>query len=364
MKITAAVVREPSGPFLLEGIDLDQPRTDEVLVRIVGTGVCHTDLVARAGYIPVPLPAVFGHEGAGIVEQVGSQVTKVQPGDHVVLSFLTCGCCPACLKGEPSHCPTFLPLNVAGVRADGSTTLSQGGTPIRGSFFGQSSFATHALARERNVVKIRGDVPLELMGPLGCGLQTGAGGVLNTLKPPVGSSIAIFGAGSVGMSAALAAQAAGCSTIIAVDIKPERLAMARELGVTHALDAGAGLVVEEIRRITGSGADFSLDCTGLPQVLRQAVDCLRVGGTCGLIGVAAPGVEVALQMTTLLDARTVRGIVEGDSNPDIFIPQLIELYRQGKFPFDKMVKFYPLDRINQAVEDSEQGRVLKAVLKP
>jgi aryl-alcohol dehydrogenase len=364
LKITAAVVREPSGPFLLEGIDLDQPRTDEVLVRIVGTGVCHTDLVARAGYIPVPLPAVFGHEGAGIVEQVGSQVTKVQPGDHVVLSFLTCGCCPACLKGEPSHCPTFLPLNVAGVRADGSTTLSQGGTPIRGSFFGQSSFATHALARERNVVKIRGDVPLELMGPLGCGLQTGAGGVLNTLKPPVGSSIAIFGAGSVGMSAALAAQAAGCSTIIAVDIKPERLAMARELGVTHALDAGAGLVVEEIRRITGSGADFSLDCTGLPQVLRQAVDCLRVGGTCGLIGVAAPGVEVALQMTTLLDARTVRGIVEGDSNPDIFIPQLIELYRQGKFPFDKMVKFYPLDRINQAVEDSEQGRVLKAVLKP
>ncbi|WP_005036516.1 NAD(P)-dependent alcohol dehydrogenase [Holophaga foetida] len=364
MKITAAVVHEKSGPFRLESVELDEPREDEILVRIVGCGVCHTDLVARDQHLPVPLPAVFGHEGSGVVERVGSRVTKVQPGDHVVMSYLTCGTCPSCLKGMPSHCPSFLPLNVAGVRPDGTTTLSQNGAPVRGSFFGQSSFATYALARERNVVKVSKEVPLEILGPLGCGVQTGAGGVLNSLKPPVGSSIVVFGAGSVGMSAVLAAQAAGCAVIIAVDIQPERLRQAAQLGATHTLNPKDRNPVEEIRRITGIGADYSLECTALPQVLRQAVDCLRVGGTCGLIGVAAPGVEVALEMATLLDGRTIKGIVEGDSNPDIFIPQLIELYRQGKFPFDRLIRTYSLDQINQAVEDSEKGRVLKAIVRP
>lgn len=364
MKITAAVIREPNGPFHLEALELDEPRADEVLVKIAGSGVCHTDLVARAGHIPVPLPAVFGHEGSGIVEKVGSHVTKVAPGDHVVMSYLSCGTCPSCQQGEPSHCPSFLPLNFSCVRPDGTTTLNKGGEAVRGSFFGQSSFASHALARERNVVRIRKDVPLELMGPLGCGVQTGAGGVLNTLKPPVGASIAVFGAGSVGMSAILAALAAGCSTVIAVDLKPGRLRTALELGATHALDPASGNVVDEIRRITGGGVEFSLECTGFPQVLRQAFECLKVAGVCGLIGVPAPGSEVTLPMPMILDARVVRGIVEGDSNPDLFIPRLIELYRQGRFPFDRMVHTYRLDEINQAVADSVEGKVLKAIVKP
>jgi len=364
VKIKAAVIRERGGAFLLEELDLDEPRDHEVLVRIVGTGVCHTDLVARDQFIPAPLPAVFGHEGAGVVEKVGARVTKVKPGDHVVLSFLTCGACPACLQGMPSHCPSFLPSNVAGVRSDGSTTLCKGDEIIHGSFFGQSSFASHALAAERNVVKVRRDVRLEILGPLGCGVQTGAGGVMNSLKPPIGSSIAVFGAGSVGMSAILAAAAVGCGTIMAVDVVPARLELALELGATHAINSLEQNAVEVIRQLTGQGADFSLECTALPKVFRQAVDCIRVGGTCGLIGVAGPGVEVSLEMATILDARTIKGIVEGDSNPDIFIPQLIELYRMGRFPFDRMLKSYPLEQLNQAVEDSEKGRVLKAIVHP
>jgi len=364
MKIKAAVVREKSGPFLIEELELEDPRDNEVLVKISGTGVCHTDLVARDQHLPIPLPAVFGHEGSGIVEKVGSRVTKVKPGDHVVMSFLTCGTCPSCLQGVPSHCHNFLRSNFAGARQDGSPTLRKGEEVISGAFFYQSSFASYALAAERNVVKVRKDVPLEILGPLGCGIQTGAGGVMNSLRPPFGSSIAIFGAGSVGMSALLAAAAVGCSIIIAVDINADRLRMARDLGATHTINSMELNAVEEIRRITCVGADFSLECTALPKVFRQAVDCIRVGGTCGLIGVAGPGVEVSLEMATILDARTIKGIVEGDSNPDIFIPQLIELYQQGKFPFDRMLKSYPLDQLNQAVEDSEKGRVLKAIVHP
>ncbi len=364
MKIKAAVVREKGGPFRIEEVELDDPREEEVLVRIVGSGVCHTDLVARDQYMPVPLPGVFGHEGSGVVEKVGGRVTKVKPGDHVAMSYLSCGLCVSCRKGRPSHCLDFLPSNFAGVRADGSSTMRKNGQPIYGSFFNQSSFASHALATERNVVKVPKDVPLELLGPLGCGLQTGAGGVMNSLRPEVGSSIAVFGAGSVGQSAILAAVAVGCTTIIAVDVKPERLRIAQEFGATHSINSSETDSVAEIRRITGHGVEYSLECTGMPQVFRQAVDALMMGGVCGLIGVAPPGVEAGLEMQTILNARTIKGIVEGDSNPDLFIPKLIDLYKLGRFPFDRMMTFYSLDQINQAAEDSETGKVLKAVVRP
>ena len=364
MKIKAAVVREKASPFLFEEVELDEPRENEVLIRIVGCGVCHTDLVARDQYIPFPLPGVLGHEGSGVVEKVGANVTKVKPGDHVVLSYLTCGVCPACSKGMPSHCPEFLPANMAGVRSDGSVTMHKGEEAIHGSFFGQSSFATHALAAERNVVKVRKDVPLEILGPLGCGIQTGAGGVMNTLKPAFGSSIAIFGAGGVGQSAILAAVVMGCSTIIAVDINPERLKLAKELGATHTIHGGQVDAVAEIRAITGLGVEHALECTASPKVFRQAVEALAIGGTCGLIGVPPVGVDVSLEMFGILNARTIKGVVEGDANPDLFIPQLIELYKQGRFPFDKLIKSYPMDRLNEAAEDLEHGRVLKAIIHP
>jgi aryl-alcohol dehydrogenase len=364
MKIKAAVVREKSGPFEIEEIDLDDPRETEVLVRIVGAGLCHTDLVARNQYMPVPFPAVFGHEGAGVVERVGSQVKKLVPGDHVVLSYNTCGVCPSCVNGVPAHCLDFLRSNIAMTRLDGTPTMSKNGETIHGAFFGQSSFASHVVASERNVVKVRKDVPLEILGPLGCGFQTGAGGVINSLHPKAGSSIAIFGVGSVGLSAVMAAAACGCTTIVAVDVNDERLKTAQEFGATHVINSGTVDPVAEIQRITGPGIEYSLECTGIPPVLRQAFDSLAIGGVCGLIGVAPFGAEVNMDMQNILNGRTLKGIVEGDSNPDIFIPQLIELHMRGRFPFDRMITFYPFDQINQAAEDSEKGRTLKAILRP
>jgi aryl-alcohol dehydrogenase len=364
MKIKAAVVREKSGPFRIEEVELDEPREDEVLVRVVGCGICHTDLVARDQQQPAPLPAVFGHEGSGVVEKVGARVKKVQPGDHVVLSYLSCGVCASCKKGAPTYCLDFLRSNFAAARGDGSPTMRKNEEAIHGHFFGQSSFATHALAMERNVVKVCRDVPLEILGPLGCGFQTGAGGVINALRPKAGSSIAVFGAGSVGMSAILGAVVCGCTPIIAVDVNPDRLKIAQGFGATHTINPDKANPVEEIQKITGTGVESSLECVGISKVLRQAVDALTPTGVCGLIGVAPVGTNVSLDMHSILNGRTVRGIVEGDSIPDIFIPQLTELYKQGRYPFDRMIKFYPLDQINQAAEDSEKGKVLKAVLRP
>lgn len=364
MKITAAMAREEAQPFSVEELELAEPRPDEVLVRIVGTGVCHTDLIVRDQWYPVPLPAVLGHEGAGVVEQVGDRVNKVQPGDHVVLTYRSCGLCANCKRGAPAYCLDLYNQNFGGARPDGSNALSHDGEEIHGHFFAQSSFATYALATERNTVKVREDVPLELLGPLGCGIQTGAGGVLNALHPEAGSSIAVFGTGSVGMSAIMAAQVAGCATIIGVDLSPNRLELARELGATHTINATeTENVVEAVQEITGGGANYTVETTAVPEVFRQAVDSLTLLGECGLIGAAALGTEVSLDMNNILFGRKVRGIIEGDSIPDIFIPRLIELYTQGRFPFDRLIKFYDLEDINQAAEDSESGETMKPVLR-
>jgi aryl-alcohol dehydrogenase len=363
MKIKAAVVYKQSGKFSIEQLEISDPNDDEVLVRIVGSGICHTDLAARDQHLPIPLPSVFGHEGAGVVEKVGARVTKVKPGDHVALSWNSCGACTSCKAGKDPYCLYFLPLNFSGARPDGTTTLRKGDHVIHGSFFCQSSFADFALANERNVVKVRDDVPLEILGPMGCGVQTGAGAVINTLQARPGASIAIFGVGTVGMSAVLGALVCGCTTIIAVDIHADRLEMAKELGASHTVNAGKGDPVEAILDITGGGPEFSLECVGNPKVFRQAVDVLPLCGVCGLIGVVAPGTEVALDMDKIMNGRTVKGIIEGDAIPDLFIPRLIELYSQGRFPFDRLITFYPFNDINKAVEDMEKGRVIKPVLR-
>jgi aryl-alcohol dehydrogenase len=364
MRIKAAVVYETGGDFRIEQLELSDPRDDEVLVRVVGAGICHTDLGARDGHLPIPSPpSVFGHEGAGVVEKVGARVTKVQPGDHVLLAWDYCGTCSACKAGKVLYCLNFFLHNFHGARPDGSITLRKGDQLIHGSFFNQSSFADFALASERNVIKVREDIPLEVLAPLGCGVMTGAGAVMNSLQARPGSSIAVFGVGPVGMSAVLAAVVCGCTTIIAVDINPDRLKMAKELGATHTVNAGEVNPVEAIRDITGGGAEFSLECVGNPKVLRQAVDVLPRLGVCGLIGVVPPGTEVALDMDLLMNGRTVKGILGGDAIPELFIPKLIELYSQGRFPFDRLITYYPFEDINQAVEDMEKGRVIKPVLR-
>ena len=362
--INAAVVKEKSGPFVVEQVELDEPRDDEVLVNVHATGVCHTDCGVRDQTYPVPLPAVLGHEGAGVVEQVGGKVTKVAPGDHVILTYASCGQCSSCQQGFPGFCEDFYDRNLAGRRKDGTSTLrGAGGETISGSFFNQSSFCEKAIASERNLVKLPKDVPLEIMGPLGCGIQTGAGAVINSLKPRPGSSLAVFGAGAVGLAAVMAAKIAGCSPIIAVDIKESRLALAKEFGATHTLNGAEVDAVEEIRAVTAGGANYSLECTSVPSVFRQAVESLRIPGTCGLIGAAALGTEVSFEMASILFGRTIQGIMQGDCVPDVFVPQLIDFWRQGLFPFDRLITFYDLADINEAAHASESGEVVKPVVR-
>ena len=367
MEIRAAVVFEKSGEFKIEQLELCEPNDDEVLVRIAGSGICHTDIAGQQQYLPIPperaFPAVFGHEEAGIVETVGARVTKVKPGDHVALSWDRCGACPACKSGNEPYCNDLFLYNFNGARPDGTTTLRKGDQVIYGSFFCQSSLANFALANERNIVKVREDVPIEILGPLGCGIRTGAGAVMNTLRPSPGASIAIFGVGPVGMSAVLAAVVCGCTTIIAVDVISGRLEKAKAFGATHTVNANETDSVEAIRDITGGGAEFTLECVGNPAVLRQAVDALPRLGGCGLLGGGPPGTEVGLDMDLIMNGRTVRGILAGDSISDLFIPRLLDLYSQGRFPFDRMITFYPFEEINQAVEDMEKGLIIKPVLR-
>lgn len=363
MKIQAAVVSKEGGAFEIEPLQLGEPQDDELIVKIAGVGVCHTDLVCRDQYFPVPLPCVFGHEGSGIVEKVGAAVTRVQPGDHVVLSFSSCRTCPSCIAGKPAYCHQLYQYNFLGTRADGSTALSRDGKNVHGHFFAQSSFGTYAIASERNTVKVDKNAPLWLLGPLGCGVQTGAGAVINSLQPKAGTTIAIFGAGTVGLSAVMAARLCGCAAIIAVDPVSSRRQLALELGATHAVDPMADDPVKTIQSLTQNGVNYSLECTGLPAVVRQAVDALTLTGMCGLMGVSKLGTEVRLDMNSILFGRGVRGIIEGDSVPQEFIPRLIELYSQGRFPFDKLVTAFEFGRIQDAVEASETGKVVKAVLK-
>jgi aryl-alcohol dehydrogenase len=363
MEIKAAVVREARGPFKIEKLTLDEPRKGEILVRMVASGICHTDIIVRDQHYLPKVPVVLGHEGAGIVEKIGPDVSEVQPGDHVVLSFMTCGRCQSCIGGEPTSCDRMMELNFGGRASDGRVVIHDGQGPIASSFFGQSSFATWSLAHERNAVKVPKDIPLEILGPLGCGIQTGAGSAINGMKLSAGETIVVLGAGAVGLSAVMGAVIVGAGRIISVDLKKNRLDLARELGATDTIDASSANVVEEITRLTNGGARYILETSGNPASLKNGIASLRPGGTLGIVGAPPLGTEISVDVNHLLINRTVRGFIEGLSNPKIFIPRLIELYRHGRFPFDKLIKFYSLDDINRGVADSESGVTIKPVLK-
>jgi aryl-alcohol dehydrogenase len=365
MKITAAVVDEKSAPFELRELELDAPRSDEVLVRIVAAGICQTDLHDRDQDYPVPLPAVLGHEGAGVVEAVGETVRSVAPGDHVILSFQACGHCRPCLQGSSCYCERGFEANFGGARLDGTNGLHHNGAggDVHGHFFGQSSFATYSLATERNLVKVPRDVPLELLGPLGCGLQTGAGAVLNSLQVPAGASLAVLGSGAVGLAAIMAAKIAGAHPIVAVDVNPERLELALELGASHVVVPREVDLRRALAAIVPRGLDFVLEITARPEMLKLAVDVLAPLGTAALIGGAPQGTEAPIDMNNLLFGRTLRGIVQGDSIPQLFVPRLIDLYRAGAFPFDRLVRFYDFEDINLAVADTRSGVTVKPILR-
>lgn len=359
MKVSAAVAYEGQPSFSIEELEMSEPGPDNILVRIVGAGLCHTDVKVREGTMGVPLPAVLGHEGAGIVERAGNRVTKVKPGDHVVLTGDSCGVCPTCLGGNPAYCDLMAPLNFTDGRAGEPGSFKKGASSIHGHFFGQSSFANYAITRSRNTIPVRKDAPLEILGVLGCGVQTGAGAIMNSLHPPAGSAIAIFGVGPVGLSAVMGAVLCGCAPIIAADVLASRLDVARQLGATHAVLAAPNIIIsEEIRRIIPGGVAYAFDTTGRSDTSQQAIHSLAALGHFGFCASPPESPKMSMIMTRGL---SIRGIVQGDSVPDNFIPRLLDLHMDGRFPFDKLVTKYPFEKINQAIADQAAGKVVKPV---
>ncbi|WP_224401712.1 NAD(P)-dependent alcohol dehydrogenase [Pseudonocardia sp. ICBG1034] len=363
----AAVLETKDGAFEMRDITVDEPRPDEVLVRIVATGICATDAHVRARRIATPLPVVLGHEGAGVVERVGAAVTAVRPGDHVVLSFHSCGVCPPCVAAHPAYCDRVWDANFAGARLDGTNGLhaadGAAGVAPRGHFFGQSSFATYALAHQRNTVKVPADVPLDVLAPLGCGFQTGAGAVLTALGVTRGSSFAVFGTGAVGLAAVMAARIAGAATVIAVDVEQTRLDLARELGATHVVDAGrVDDLSAALRAVVPRGTDFALDTSGRTQNLTAGVDALAPMGRFGFVAFH-DGADAMVDASRLAVGQSLHGIIQGDAVSALLINELISLHRDGRFPIDRLTTHYDFADIDTAFDDVASGAVLKAVLR-
>ena len=360
---TAAVLEEVGAPLVLREVEVSTPQENEILVRIVGVGICHTDVSAVDGVFPLPLPAVLGHEGSGVVEAVGPSVTTLEVGDHVAISYGHCRECEPCTDGHPAYCDMFAPLNYFGERIDGTVTLHAGEEEVHGNWFNQSSFATYAIADVHNAVKVPKDLPLELLGPLGCGFQTGAGSVYNVLEAKAGRGIIVFGLGAVGLGAIMAAKAIGCEPIIGVDVNASRLATAVELGATDTINpTETDDLLWRVQELAAPGVHYAFDAVGHAGVIRQALESLRTAGHCVTVGFQGLEHEIVIDQGHLLLGRRLSGVIEGDSDPQTFVPKLIELYRNGQFPFDSLIKTFPFSEINEAIAAATSGEVIKPVL--
>lgn len=362
MQIKAAVLEAYDTPFVIEDIEIDEPRAGEVLVRIVASGVCHTDGLAQHADLPFPPPGVLGHEGAGVVEAIGPDVTNVEVGDHVIIGWPWCGECEACLSGQPRFCAMIGRLLAGGNRLDGSSAFTRSGKPLNSHFFGQSSFATYSIANASSLVKVDKGLPLAKLGPLACGISTGAGAVFNRAKPGIGDSLVVYGTGSVGLAAIMAAKNTGATRIIAVDLHDSRLEMAKKLGATHVINAGKDEPVAAVNDICAGPATFSLECTGVIPVVRQAIDSVGLQGTCILIGGAPAGAEFSADHLTTLWGKTIVGTLGGEGTSKRLMTGLLDLYQQGRFPFDQLITEFPFEKVNEALAASYAGEVLKPVL--
>ncbi len=360
----AAVVDAPESGFQLRTATIGEPRADEVLVRVEAVGICHTDVSVAEGKFGTPFPIVVGHEGTGRVEAVGAAVEHVAVGDRVSLSFDFCGHCRNCLDGRPTYCYENWPRNFGGGRLDGSTSVELDGAPVHSHFNGQSSFAELSVCPGNSATRIESDIPAALLAPMGCGVQTGAGAVLNVLRPEARDAIAIFGLGAVGLSAVMGAAIRGCETIVAVDPNPGRRALAAELGATLTLDPAAVDPVEAVRALAPDGIQFSLEMSGVPAVLQQAISVLAPGATCGLVGAPPVGTRFPLDVHEILSfGRRLQGIVLGDAVPQRFLPELVSYWERGRLPIEKLVETFPFARIDEAIESARSGRVVKPVLE-
>ncbi|MBL1095968.1 NAD(P)-dependent alcohol dehydrogenase [Streptomyces coffeae] len=361
LSASAAVLRAGDQPYTIEEVTLDQPADDQLVVRVTATGFCHTDAVARGPELADGLPMITGHEAAGVVEWVGPDASGIDVGDHVVLTFSYCGSCSQCSENHPAYCETFVERNLFGRFATGgSGATGSAGEPIMARWFGQSTFATRTIVDARSAVVVDRDLPLAMLAPLGCGIITGAGTVLNALGVRPGESLAIFGVGAVGLAALLAAKAVGVESIIAIDLHPSRLELAAELGASATVLGGDNdAVLEQVRKHAGQGTHYSIDTTGVPDVILSAIHSLRARGTCALVGLQVG--DVVLQGTTLAGKQLV-GVTEGDADPTSLIPHLIQLWRDGQFPFDRLIETFPFTAINEAEQAALTGRAVKPVL--
>jgi aryl-alcohol dehydrogenase len=360
--IRAWVADAPTGDLTLETLDLDEIRPGEVLVRVAAVGVCHTDIAYTDGSRPTaPFPLVAGHEGAGVIAAVGEATDGFAIGDRVLMSFSSCGSCRGCLAGRPARCVSFRELNSGfGGPGSGGRLTRRNGEKVSAGFFGQSSFADQALTGVRNLVRVPDGVPLPLAAPFGCGFQTGAGAVLNTLRLQPGDALLVTGTGAVGMSAVMAARAAGAAVIVAVDPVESRRMLALTLGATVALDpadvAGGALGAIKVP------FDFAIDTSGRPEMIRAAVAAVHSDGVVVLIAAGRTGAVADIPLRDLIVGRQVRGAVEGDSVPQLLIPRLLELWRAGQFPVEALVSTFAANELDDAMRAMKLGHVVKPVV--
>jgi len=367
MKMKAAILQELNTPLKIEQVELDDPKDREVLVKLVATGVCHTDIHCIKGDLATPPPVVLGHEGAGIVEKVGKDVTSVGPGDKVVLTVAPyCGKCPACMMGVPTSCEDYPTTTMMmGSMTDGTKRLKRKNGEELSHFMAQSSFAEYAIVHESAAVKVREDVPLDVVCLLGCGVSTGIGAVINKARVKAGSSVAVFGCGGVGLATIMAAKLVGARQIIAVDMLDKKLEFARELGATDLVNGSKDDPVAKIADIAAGGVDYAFEAIGNTTAMTQAFHSVyaRPGGMAIVLGLAPIGSSFSIEAWRFMREVTITGCTAGSIRPQIDIPRYIDLYMAGKLPLDKLVSaHYTLEQINKAIKDTIDGKIMRGVI--
>jgi S-(hydroxymethyl)glutathione dehydrogenase/alcohol dehydrogenase len=367
MKMKAAILQELNTPLKIEQVDLDEPKDKEVLVKLVATGVCHTDIHCIKGDLATPPPVVLGHEGAGIVERAGKDVTNVGPGDKVILTVAPyCGKCPACMMGVPTSCEDYPTTTMMmGSMTDGTKRLKRKNGEELSHFMAQSSFAEYAIVHESAVVKVREDAPLDVVCLLGCGVSTGIGAVINKARVKAGSSVAVFGCGGVGLAVMMTAKLVGARQIIAVDMLDKKLEFARELGATDLVNASQDDPVAKIADIAAGGVDYAFEAIGNTTAMTQAFHSVyaRPGGIAVVLGLAPIGSSFSIEAWRFMREVTITGCTAGSIRPQIDIPHYIDLYMVGRLPLDKLISaHYPLAQINKAIKDTIDGKIMRGVI--
>jgi NDMA-dependent alcohol dehydrogenase len=363
----AVVLYETKQPLRVEEVELDGPRQGEVLVRVAAAGVCHSDYHFMNGDLPITLPCVIGHEGAGIVEEVGAGVSAVAPGDHVVMLFrASCGRCAFCQRGTPALCAMAGQLRNTGRMLDGTSRFHRAGADLH-HFLGVSCFAERTVVPEQGVVKIKPEVPLEVAALMGCAVMTGVGAVMNTARVEPGASVLVIGAGGVGLNVVMGAVLVGANQVIVADLLESKLELARSFGATHVINAREEDVVAAVRDLTGGdGADYAFEVIGNPKTMATAYQSVRRGGTAVAVGIPPFGSEMTINAGELVyQEKTLKGSYYGTSRPHADMPRLLDLFLAGRLPIDRLVsRSYPIEKVNEAYDALLAGEVARSVLLP